>query len=95
MVSRERLVGKRPGTALPGGGAVAGGDCSLTIFNSQFSIFNSQFSDHYGFLGASPPDLSRWDDASVDDLMTISGLESFAKDQVDVDERIARLLGEG
>ncbi len=40
------------------------------------------------------PDLSQWCDAPVDDLMTISGLESFAKDQVAVDERIARLLRE-
>jgi len=38
------------------------------------------------------PDLSQWPGRPVDDLMSISALESFAKDQEELDERIAGLV---
>jgi transaldolase len=38
------------------------------------------------------PDLAQWPDAPLDDLMSISALESFAADQVKLDERIRGLL---
>jgi len=39
------------------------------------------------------PDLSQWPGAPVDDLMSISALETFAKDQTALDERIRGMLG--
>ena len=39
------------------------------------------------------PDLSQWPDAPLDDLMSVSALESFAADQTALDERIERLAG--
>lgn len=38
------------------------------------------------------PDLSQWPGAPVDDLMSISALETFAKDQTALDERIRGML---
>ena len=38
------------------------------------------------------PDLSQWPGAPVDDLMSISALETFAKDQAALDDRIRGLL---
>lgn len=38
------------------------------------------------------PDLSAWPDAPLDDLMSVSALESFAADQTALDERIRGLL---
>lgn len=38
------------------------------------------------------PDLSQWPSAPVDDLMSISALETFAKDQLDLDRRIEELI---
>jgi transaldolase len=38
------------------------------------------------------PDLSQWPGVPVDDLMSISALESFAKDQEELDSRITQLL---
>lgn len=40
------------------------------------------------------PDLSQWPGAPLDDLMSISALESFAQDQSSLDERIKGLLPE-
>jgi len=40
------------------------------------------------------PDLSRWPEAALDDLMTVSALQSFAADQQQLDDRIARLVAE-
>lgn len=40
------------------------------------------------------PDITRWPDAPIDDLMSISALESFAKDQEELDIRIAGLVRE-
>lgn len=37
------------------------------------------------------PDLSQWPGRPVDDLMSISALESFAKDQTELDARIERI----
>ena len=34
------------------------------------------------------PDLSQWPGVPVDDLMSVSALESFAKDQLALDNRI-------
>lgn len=39
------------------------------------------------------PDLAEWPGAPIDDLMSISALETFAKDQAALDERIRGLLG--
>jgi len=39
------------------------------------------------------PDLAEWPGAPIDDLMSISALETFAKDQSALDERIRGLLG--
>ncbi len=39
------------------------------------------------------PDVSRWPDAPIDDLMSTAALESFASDQSALDERIRRLAG--
>ncbi|MDO8586891.1 MAG: transaldolase family protein [Armatimonadota bacterium] len=41
------------------------------------------------------PDLSQWPGAPVDDLMSISALEAFAKDQTELDDRIAGLAAAG
>ena len=38
------------------------------------------------------PDLAAWPGAPIDDLMSISALETFAKDQSELDERIRGLL---
>ncbi|MCE5199667.1 transaldolase family protein [bacterium] len=38
------------------------------------------------------PDLSQWPGAPLDDLMSISALESFAKDQLALDNRIGELV---
>lgn len=38
------------------------------------------------------PDVSQWPGVPVDDLMSMSALEAFAKDQLELDERIARLI---
>jgi len=38
------------------------------------------------------PDLSQWPGAPIDDLMSISALETFAKDQAALDDRIRSLL---
>ena len=38
------------------------------------------------------PDLSQWPGAPLDDLMSISALESFAADQTALDERIQGLV---
>lgn len=40
------------------------------------------------------PSLSQWPGVPLDDLMSISALETFAKDQVDLDERIHKVVGE-
>lgn len=40
------------------------------------------------------PDVSQWPGAPLDDLMSISALESFAKDQLELDQRIERMVGE-
>ena len=40
------------------------------------------------------PDLSQWPGISIDDAMTTSALESFAKDQSELDSRIERLIHE-
>ena len=39
------------------------------------------------------PDLTQWPGAPVDDLMSMSALETFAKDQAALDARIAELAG--
>lgn len=38
------------------------------------------------------PDLSQWDAVPIDDLMSMSALESFAKDQQELDDRIEGLI---
>ena len=38
------------------------------------------------------PDLAKWPDAPIDDLMSISALESFARNQAALDDRIRGLL---
>ena len=38
------------------------------------------------------PDISQWPGAPLDDLMSMSALESFAKDQMELDERIAGMV---
>jgi transaldolase len=40
------------------------------------------------------PDLSRWPGVALDDLMSVSALQSFTADQAKLDERIARLVAE-
>lgn len=40
------------------------------------------------------PDLSQWVGLAVDELMTVAALESFAKDQVELDSRIERIIHE-
>ena len=40
------------------------------------------------------PDLSQWPGIAIDDVMTVSALESFAKDQFELDSRIERLIHE-
>lgn len=39
------------------------------------------------------PDLSAWPGVPLDDLMSMSALEAFAKDQQELDERIAHVIG--
>jgi len=38
------------------------------------------------------PDISQWPDVPVDDLMSVAALETFAKDQIALDQRIEDLL---
>ncbi|HOM72765.1 MAG TPA: transaldolase, partial [Armatimonadota bacterium] len=38
------------------------------------------------------PDISKWPNVPVDDLMSASALEAFAKDQIALDQRIENLL---
>ena len=40
------------------------------------------------------PDVSQWPGAPIDDMTSISAIESFAKDQTDLDARIASILRE-
>jgi hypothetical protein len=40
------------------------------------------------------PDLAEWPGVPIDDLMSISALETFAKDQEELDERIEGLIRE-
>ncbi|MCL5102518.1 MAG: transaldolase family protein [Armatimonadetes bacterium] len=40
------------------------------------------------------PDLSQWPGVPVDDLMSVAALESFDKDQLELDERIKRVIRE-
>lgn len=43
--------------------------------------------------GGKIPDLSKWQGKPLDDLMSVAALESFVKDQSNLDKRIAGLIG--
>lgn len=62
--------------------------------NHRVNLFNGWTAHDRQIIRAKGkiPDLKEWPDAPVDDLMSISALEAFAKDQVELDMRIEKII---